>query len=150
MRTLLKTAIVTATHVASYANATVIIASRVFRTNGLDRQASAGMPASVNGRVFLKFVGPSALLPTAAAFSFLRLYARFGPLRSTFGVPASASGLVAILISVFAFQSARPGLALSSWAEPEVLRLLPVRFLAVGVFRSAACNPIRISPPFLL
>jgi hypothetical protein len=87
-----KVALVAGGYVAALLLASLAVAVRVATTSGRDAQASSGMHAFGDAVVFAAVFGVCALLPTAAAFVFLRPYRRFWTVISVFGVAVAATG----------------------------------------------------------
>jgi hypothetical protein len=97
MRPLFKVALVAGGYVGALLLASLAVAIRVATTSGRDAQASSGMHAFGDAVVFAAVFAVCALLPTAAAFVFLRPYRRFWTVISALVVVA-ATGIAAALL----------------------------------------------------
>lgn len=93
--------------------------------------------------LFVAVFGVAALVPTAAAFFFLRPYRPFWTGLSALGVAVAVTGIAAVILFAVGRHAAPSPLA--TWAAFAVLRILVAPVLALTIFA-----PHRSARPALL
>ncbi len=139
MKTVHKVGMVAAGYIAAILIASVAVAIRVAATNGPEAQASSGMYAFGDAFLFVAVFSVIALVPTGAAFIFLRPYARFWQVLSGLALGVAATGIAAVVLYAAGREAGYSPLA--TWSALSVLRILVAPFLTLMFFVPAFLSP---------
>ena len=153
MKGLVKSGVVLAGYIAAFVAAYVALEIRLANTSGPDAQASAGMNAFGDLFLFFGVFGTAAIVPTALALFFLRLYRFFWIAFSIAAVAFAATGVAATAVFIAAHYWAAPHSLLEYCAALSVLRMLPapvfasIFVIAVFIARDRASRWMLIVAP---
>jgi hypothetical protein len=148
MRPAIKLAWIAAGYAAAFAIASAVESIRIANTIGPEAQASSGMYAFGDSVLFVAVFGLLALVPTAAAFYFLRSDRRFWLAISGIGFTVAITGVIAAILFAIG-RHADPKTSLAFWGALSVLRILIAPLLTLFLLLAALVAPFR-GPRMLL